>query len=86
MKVVGRSIKKIYRNPVQRHRHSGNIDDDDDLSFWAKQILRFVPFQKQINLLYNTGLLFLRILDPRATFKAVIMALDRYDICTPGQV
>ena len=41
-----------------------------------KRILRLVPNQEQINFLYNTCLLFPRIRDPRATFKAVLMAVD----------
>ena len=44
---------------------------------WLKQILRLVPFQNQINFLYNTGLLFPMIWDPRAIFKAVPMAVDK---------
>ena len=52
-----------------------------------KQILRLVPFQKQLNFLFITGLLFPRIWDLQAIFKAALMAVEsRYDIGTPDQV
>ena len=46
-------------------------------SLMAETNLSLVPFQKQLNFLFNTGLLFPRIPDLRTIFKAALMAVDR---------
>ena len=42
---------------------------------WVKLIFRLVPFPKFYFLFFDTGLLFPRIRAPRASFKAVLMAV-----------
>ena len=74
----GCSREHICKGEVQKLRKVKSLSRNLTTFFVLENasLMAIGSISKQINVLYNSGLLFPRIRDPRATFKAVLMAVD----------